>query len=173
MLFRSHEQTEQALATLRTRAVNVIGEPQSYLNQVVVQLEVAAAELPGLAQLPWVIWIEPVVPFEHRDEVQDLVVASRISGPGHGPLPGTDNYLDFLTNTLGFSTSPGQYPVVDVADSGLDNGSTRPYHNDFYDKTLGVIEFIRAWNGCFLSPPLPRSRVTYNWSPDEIGRAHV
>ena len=49
------------------------------------------------------------------------------NGPGHGPVSPLSvaeplgRYVYFLTNTVGFSTNSFDYPIVDVADTGLDN----------------------------------------------------
>ncbi|NIP70272.1 MAG: hypothetical protein GTO04_14155, partial [Planctomycetales bacterium] len=173
------EQTDAALTALQRHALSVTSQPQAYLNQVVVELEVAAASLAGIARIPSVIWIEQVVGAAHRDEVQNLVTASFTSGPGNGPDPGPppESYTNFLATvgTAGFSTDPSQYPVVDVADSGLDNGSVYPYHPDFYEVNLGVADFISGWNAFHnedfssCTTNLPQTRVAYNLAPDIDG----
>src|SRR5262249_43513186 len=80
---------------------------------------------------PDVLWIEQIAQFERRDEVQDLIMADKISAlPGHGPVPGVDDYLSFLTNTVGFSTNAVDYPIVDVADT---LATATLFFNDFFE----------------------------------------
>ena len=58
-------------------------------------------------------------------------MADRVSQlPGNSPVPGVDDYLDFLTNVLGFSTDPTQYPMLDVADT---LASVAFSFNDFFE----------------------------------------
>ncbi|HVM60227.1 MAG TPA: choice-of-anchor D domain-containing protein [Verrucomicrobiae bacterium] len=87
-------------------------------GQQVVGLVVHPEDLANIAQLPNVLWIVPVWPTKTMDERADLLEASRTNQlPGHAPVPGFDNYMDFLTNQVGFSTTPEEYPVVDLADT--------------------------------------------------------
>lgn len=95
------------------------------LRQQVLQLSVQASDLPAIAQLPNVIWIEKIESRRLFDEEQDLILASQTNQlPGHSPLVGGLTYLDFLTNVVsgGLSSFTNQdaYPIIDVADTGLD-----------------------------------------------------
>jgi hypothetical protein len=123
-------EAESTLQALRGYALEQVGQPHPVSNQVVVRMKVNPTELTSIAQLSNVLWIELSAPIEKRDEVQDLIMAERISGTGNGPVPGFDDYLDFLTNVVGFSTNPADYPVLDVADV---EGTSAIFFNDFYE----------------------------------------
>ncbi|HVM60228.1 MAG TPA: putative Ig domain-containing protein [Verrucomicrobiae bacterium] len=110
-------------------------------HQTVARMTVPVSAVPRIAQLPGVLWMEKIEPKILLDEVQDLILAEQTSGPGYGPTNNTGgatgfrnylggvsalftNYIDFLTNNVGggqFSFyDPTTYPIVDVADTGID-----------------------------------------------------
>ena len=122
--------TESAIQAIRGLSIQQVGRPHEVAGQVVVHMQASPSALTSIAQLSSVLWIEPNAPLEKRDEGQDLIMADRISGPGNGPVPGFDDYLDFLTNTVGFSSDPAQYPIVDVADT---LGDVTTVFNDFFE----------------------------------------
>ncbi len=121
----------QTLQVISGYALQQMGKPTTLANQIVVRIKVHPTDLASVAQLPDVLWIERSAPLEMKDEVQDLIMANRVSGlPGNGPVPGFDDYLDFLTNVVGFSTDPAEYPVLDDADT-LATATT--FFNDFFE----------------------------------------
>jgi len=99
-------------------------------NETAQFLTVPVSAVADMARLPDVIWIEKVYPKRLLDEVQDLVLAGQTNGLGHGPegaTTGFTNYLDFLVTQVAGSqidafVNPLTYPVVDVADTGIDSG---------------------------------------------------
>ncbi len=97
-----------------------------YLN-VVVRLP--AARLSELAARPEVISIQPRPNRHKMDERQDQIMAGNLSGDA----PSSAGYLAWLAGK-GFTqaqfTTSGF--VVDVSDSGLDNGTTVPGHFGLY-----------------------------------------
>ncbi len=117
-------------------------------EEKVARMTVPLSDIPRIASLEGVLWIERVEPKILLDEVQDLIEAEQTSGPGFGPTNSTGgatfftnylggvtalftNYLDFLTNTVGGGlqsfTNSSSYAIVDVADTGLDvDGVVQP-----------------------------------------------
>jgi len=88
-----------------------------YLNIVV---DVRAGDLRTLALRPDVTWIEERLPRELLDEVQGQILAGHFNSSKSGPSgPG---YLAWL-DSLGFSQNPADYPVVDITDDGIGNGT--------------------------------------------------
>ena len=152
-------------------------------GEIDMKLALRGADLLKIAQMPDVLWIAPVVPFVSHEEKADLISANQTSVmPGHAPVAPTNGglrYLSFLTNVVGFVTNPVAYPVLDICDTGLDDGTTTPYHPAFYQgPTLNVYEFIRRRDpqGCpYLPPTVPAdrilgpTRVTYNDHTDSDG----
>jgi hypothetical protein len=124
-------EAEQTVQTIDAYALGRAGKPSVLSGQMVTRIKISPSNLPVIAQLQDVLWIQPFAPLVKKDESQSLVMADRISQlPGHSPVPGVDNYLDFLTNVVGFSTDPAQYPVLDIADTLSDPVLFAP---DFYE----------------------------------------
>jgi PKD repeat protein len=98
----------------------------NYLN-VIVRLP--SAQLAQIAAQPEVISIQPYYPRVKMDERQDQIIAGNLSGSA----PASPGYLKWLENQ-GFSQSQFESSgfVVDITDSGVDNGSTSPGHFGLY-----------------------------------------
>jgi hypothetical protein len=111
-----------------------------YLN-VIVRLPAAAVN--QIAAQPEVVSIQPYFIPRKQDERQDQIMAGNIANNA----PDGPGYLAWLADK-GFSQ--GQFTasgfVVDVSDSGIDNGTTAPGHFDLYQ----------------LGSPAQASRVIYN-----------
>jgi hypothetical protein len=121
----------RTLDAIRGYTLEQIAKPGAIGNEMLLGIETSPTNLVSIAQLPDVLWIARCAPMERRDEVQSLIIAERISGPGNGPVPGFDDYLEFLTNVVGVSTNPADYPVLDVADTAADPSAI--FFNDFYE----------------------------------------
>ncbi len=95
-------------------------------GQEIVEMTALPSAIEKMARLADVLWIQKVERRVPLDEVQDLLITTQTNAPGFGPsiTTGITNYLDFLTNTVGGGqaafTNQAAYPVVDVADTGLD-----------------------------------------------------
>jgi subtilase family protein len=86
-----------------------------------VRLEVAETDLVALAQYADVFALEEYVTPVRNDEVQDQIVAGNFNADMSGPVgPG---YFSFLAG-LGFSTVAADYPIVNVTDDGIGDGTT-------------------------------------------------
>ena len=97
------------------------------------------------------------------DEGQAIVLATGSTGPSPA------RYLDFL-NAVGFPNDPSQYPILDIADTGLDEPSQTtgiyPWHPCFYDPSFPVSPEAQ----CAPSSP---SRVMYYTDSDTDGHGTV
>jgi hypothetical protein len=102
-------------------------EHVSHYVNIVAHL--SAADLQKIAAQPDVISIHPYFMPKKADERQDQIVAGNLSGN----TPTGPGYLSWLAGR-GFTqtTFSGSPLVVDVADSGLDNGTTKPNHFGLY-----------------------------------------
>ena len=102
---------------------------RSVLNFVDVVVRLSAADLPKIAAQPDVISIQPFSLPKKVCERQDEIVAGNLSGN----VPSGPGYLAWLA-ARGFTqaqfTASGF--VVDVSDSGIDNGTTTPNHFGLY-----------------------------------------
>ncbi|MGA2602632.1 MAG: choice-of-anchor D domain-containing protein [Verrucomicrobiia bacterium] len=133
---------EQTMAALKK--FGLIQSGYHAADRKVARMTVPFSDIPRIARLEGVLWIESVERKILLDEVQDLLLAEQTSSqPGFGPTNSTGgarfftnylggvtalftNYIDFLTNTVGGGLpsflEPTNYPIVDVADTGLDVG---------------------------------------------------
>ncbi len=112
-----------------TRASAVTRQPRSSLAYINLGVRLAARDLPWLVALPGVVNVEPRPQYHKLDEVQNQIMAGALNTDG--TQPDGPGYLTWLLN-LGFPTDPTAYPIVDVTDDGIDNGTNTPLHADFY-----------------------------------------
>ncbi|MCL4296729.1 MAG: S8 family serine peptidase [Anaerolineae bacterium] len=127
--FYTTSQTPQSLARLQSlsQTVRLIMPVLNFTN---ITLVLPAGRLVEVANWPDVYNVEPWVTPQLYDERQDQILAGNISGSN----PSGPGYLNWLA-TKGF-TQTGQFNfVVDVTDSGIDNGTTAANHFGLY--TLG------------------------------------
>jgi uncharacterized repeat protein (TIGR01451 family) len=140
-------------------------------GQEIVEMEVLPSAIEGMARLADVLWIQKVEQHRLLDEVQDLLITSQTNGAGFGPISTNiggvsslfTNYLDFLTNTVGAGqaaiTNQFAYPIVDVADTGLDYSSVaQPVFYEFgkrsnptrvvYEEPPGYLDAGQPQLGC-------------------------
>ncbi|MGD9612039.1 MAG: S8 family serine peptidase [Kiritimatiellia bacterium] len=98
-----------------------------HYRNVVVRMDPAAVA--AVAERPDVISIAPYVLPKKFDERQGMIVAGQLTGNG----PAAPGYLAWLTSK-GFTQDQFNNSglVVDVCDSGLDNGSTNANHFGLY-----------------------------------------
>lgn len=127
--------TPASLASVQALGGTVLKPAEEILNFTNITLEVPASELVNLANRADVFKVEPFVPPQRRDEVQDQIVAGNITTSGGNVVPSGTGYLAWLA-LKEFPTDPAQYPIVDIVDDGIDDGSTNPLHPDFHQ--LGV-----------------------------------
>ncbi|RLC84177.1 MAG: peptidase S8, partial [Chloroflexi bacterium] len=125
----THPGAEQTVQTILDAALEIIRPPQKVLVYQNFGVRIAADRLAWLAGQPDVVNVEPRPVYQLLDEVQGQIMAGTLNASGTQPSgPG---YLAWLQG-LGFSTDPADYPIVDVTDDGIDNGSATPLHPDFY-----------------------------------------
>lgn len=108
-------------------ALGPIQHERQVLNLVDIIARFSPNSLNQIASRPDVISIQPSASPRKVCERQDQIVAGNLSGSS----PAGPGYLAWL-QSKGFS--PGQFTnfVVDVTDSGIDNGTTAPNHFGLY-----------------------------------------
>jgi len=147
----NHAGAETTVQAILDHARTVLRPPYPVLVYTNLGVRVAAADLPWLSALPDVVNVEPYPRYRLLDEVQCQIMAGNLNAAGTQPSgPG---YLAWL-QSLGFSTNPNDYPIVDVTDDGIDDGDATPTHADFY--VLGST-----------SNP-DRLAYNYNWTSDPL-----
>lgn len=111
----------------------IIQSPFQILKFTNITLEVPASEVENISQWPDVYNVEQWADRVKTDEAQGQIVAGNIITSSGKIGPSAPGYLAWLISK-GFTTT-STYPLVDVVDDGVDNGTTTPIHPDFY--TLG------------------------------------
>jgi len=106
-----------------------VERPRRVLQFINVVARLAPADLDCVAARPDVVSIQPWHPARKQDERQDQIVAGNLSGD----VPLGPGYLAWLAGK-GFTQAQFDASgfVVDVADSGIDNGTTSPNHFGLY-----------------------------------------
>jgi len=125
-----HDERLQTEALIDERSADVLSDWTpilSYQNRIVT---VRLGDVEEIARRPDVFWIDERLERHLMDEVQTQIMAGNLSTDQSGPdAPG---YLSWLDGH-GFSTDPYDYPIVDVTDDGIGNGTV-----DSGDPTLHV-----------------------------------
>ena len=122
----SNVSTMALIDSLKTAPVQVDYQMNPYRNVVV---SIPSDQLDTIAAQPDVISIQPYTQPKLRDERQDQIVAGNLfgtapSGPGYLAWLASKGFTQAQFDASGF--------VVDVADSGIDNGTTAPGHFGLY-----------------------------------------
>src|SRR5205085_6255754 len=120
----------------------LIESPSAALNYTNLRMRVSTRRLADIARKSNVVWIEPWTTPELLDEKQGMIVAGLYSGNTLSP----HGYLAWLASK-GITTSPDF--AIDIADTGIDNGSLDPaeIHKDF----LGAGGLSRVVYACYVA----------------------
>lgn len=145
-----HAGATSALRAIEHQARQILRPPTTVRGLTDLVIRIDAASVASLAQLPEVVNIEPAIRPALLDEVQGQLIAGNLTADGS--RPSSPGYLAWLTATVGFTTTATAYPIVDITDDGIDDGTTTPLHPDFY--TAG--------------DPTQEDRLVYNinWTTD-------
>ncbi len=119
----------ETVALLNALAKEPVERNNAFRHYRNIVVRLSPAEVETIAARPDVISIAPYSMPRKHDERQSMIVAGQLTGDS----PTAPGYLAWLASK-GFTqqqfTSSGL--VVDVADSGLDNGTTSPNHFGLY-----------------------------------------
>ena len=136
--------TEQEIQELVARSsASMIGAPTSVLKYTNIRVKIHPRRLAEIARMSNVVWIEPWAEPVLHDEKQGLILAGKLTG-SEPP----SSYLAWL-ESKGINSAPDF--LVDVADTGIDQGSLDPevLHKDFLStSSLSRIGYAR-WVGAF------------------------
>ena len=129
--FVTTDSTADSLKALQAMGGIVYKAPAQVLGYTNISLQVPVKAVPQLARQADVfnlgVWAAPI----KLDERQNQIMAGNITDTGPNIVPSGPGYLAWL-NSQGLPTDPAQYPIVDVVDDGIDNGTNAPLHPDFY-----------------------------------------
>jgi subtilase family protein/Big-like domain-containing protein len=125
-------------------SASVIDEPTRVQNFTNVRVKVQPRRLADIARMSTVVWIEPWTEPVLHDEKQGLILAGKLTGSEPA-----SSYLAWL-QSKGITSAPDF--VVDVADSGIDQGILDPQvlHKDFLNSSslsrIGYARYIGAFD---------------------------
>ena len=123
---------QDALRALSSLAASVPAPAHRVINLLDIQARVAVARLDGLASLAAVYNIEPYAPPQKNDEMQDQILAGNIALSSGNTTASGPGYLAWLAS-IGASSDPADYPILDIVDDGVDSGNVNNIlHPDFY-----------------------------------------
>ncbi|MFD3166475.1 carboxypeptidase regulatory-like domain-containing protein [Herpetosiphon sp. NSE202] len=112
-------------------SAQVYATPWQVLNFTTISVQVSEDALGPIARRANVYNVESWQAPKLMDERQGQILAGNITTAGGKVVPNGPGYLQWL-QSQGVPTDPNQYPIVDIVDDGLDNGTTSPIHPDFY-----------------------------------------
>jgi len=116
----NHEQKATSQQIIDNLTLKELVPWHAILDYQNITVTIPAGDLATIAQLPDVYWIGEYYDRELFDEVQGQLVAGNFNGPKTGPsAPGYLSWLD----SHGFSMNQNDYPIVDVTDDGIGNGT--------------------------------------------------
>ncbi|MDH4208582.1 MAG: S8 family serine peptidase, partial [Anaerolineae bacterium] len=115
-----HDGRASSEAVIQNLAVDQLSEWTPILKFQNIIITLAVGDVNEIASLPDVFWIEERLERQLMDEVQGQILAGNFNFDQSGPA--SPGYLTWL-NSYGFSTDPADYPIVDVTDDGIGNGT--------------------------------------------------
>lgn len=142
---------DETIKTILAQATE-LRAPYTVLDYRNLGVRIASDQLNWLTSLPDVVNVESYPHYQKMDEIQGQILAGNLNAGG--TQPAAPGYIAWLSDTIGLPTDPNVYPIVDVTDDGIDNGTAIPIHADFWT------------SGITLSPSVDRLIYNYNWSTD-------
>ncbi len=125
-------------------SASIITAPETVLNYTNVRVRIQPSRLADVARMSTVVWIEPWSTPVLLDEKQGLILAGQLTG-NEAP----SSYLAWL-QSKGITSAPDF--LVDIADSGIDQGSLDPevLHRDFLNSSglsrIGYARYVGAFD---------------------------
>lgn len=117
-----HPGSAETEVFVQERLTAIKSEWEPILSYQNIAGTVPAGDLAAIAQRPDVVWIGQRFERELTDEIQGQILAANFNAGQSAPAaPG---YLSWLSSYQ-FSTNPADYPIVDIVDDGIGNGTIR------------------------------------------------
>lgn len=115
-----HDRSQETEAFVAQTALEIETAWSPILRYQNVYAIIDVSDIEALAHRPDINWIGERLPRQLHDEVQGQIIGGNFDAPKTGPLgPG---FLAFLDG-LGFSQTQADYPVLDITDDGIGNGT--------------------------------------------------
>jgi hypothetical protein len=124
--------TEERIKALSLEQITRWHPILAYQN---AEFTLRVGDIPTIVNFPDVFWVGERLERELMDEVQGQILANNLEPGLVGPSgPG---YLAWLEG-YGFSQEPGDYPIVDISDDGVGNGTVNS--GDYTLHEMGNLE---------------------------------
>ncbi len=94
------------------------------------RITIKVGDIQKVLDMPDSFWISEYFERTMSDEVQNQILAANFNADNSGPA--MTGYADFLA-ARGFPTTPASYPIVDVTDSGIGNGTVNSGDPTFHE----------------------------------------
>ncbi len=125
--FYNSATVERDVREVLDASAQVYATPWQVLNFTTISVQVSEQALGPIARRANVYNIESWSAPQKFDERQGQILAGNVTTAGGKVVPTAPGYLSWLQGQ-GVPSDPTQYPIVDVIDDGLDNGTTSPIH---------------------------------------------
>jgi len=126
-------ENSRSKATISQLAQNVNSPWREVMEFHTTRITVAVKDIPVLLNLSDSFWVSEYFERSLNDEVQNIILTGDLTPDNSQPaMSGYDSFLA----TKGFSTNPADYPIVDVTDDGIGNGTTASGDPTFHENGL-------------------------------------
>ncbi|MCB1583559.1 MAG: S8 family serine peptidase [Xanthomonadales bacterium] len=122
--------SEKSIQIINSLVESVNAPWNQVMNFHSVRVSIKLKNISKVLELADSYWVNEYFERSLNDEVQNqILVADFAVGNAEPAMPG---YADFLSNK-GFPTTPNSYPVVDITDDGIGNGTTASGDPTFHE----------------------------------------
>lgn len=94
------------------------------------RITIKVGDIQKILDMPDSFWVAEYFERTLSDEVQNQILTANFNGDNSGPA--MTGYADFLA-ARGFPTTPSSYPIVDVVDQGIGNGTVNTGDPTFHE----------------------------------------
>ena len=127
-----HANSAATEAVIRDATIEQISDWSAILDYQNTIVTMRVSDIASIIHQPDVVWVGQRFERTLLDEVQGQIIANQVTGGA----PTSPGYLAWLTG-LGFSTNPADYPIVDVVDDGIGNGTVNSGDSTLHE--LGLL----------------------------------
>ncbi len=129
-----HLGAEKSEAIITDLFIDTLSPWEPILNYQNIIGVVSRKDISSIAHLPDVVWVGERLPRSLMDEVQGRILSGSLNL--EQTTPDGPGYFDWFSS-LGLSTDPNEYPIVDITDDGIGNGQAVDAAGDNSMRALG------------------------------------